>query len=47
VSIAEDTIVGSAALIVKSYSEKGLVLVGAPAKASSKNSYETFRVFES
>ena len=47
VSIAEDTIVGSAALIVKSYSEKGLVLVGAPAKTSTKNSYETFKVYES
>lgn len=44
VSIPEDTVVGSAALIVKSFNEKGHVLVGAPAKAGNKNSYETFNL---
>jgi len=40
--LAEDTVVGSGALIVKSYSEKGLLLVGTPAKPSNKSSYEVF-----
>lgn len=44
VSLAEDTVVGSGALIVKSYSDKGLLLVGTPAKPSSKNSYELFNL---
>ncbi len=45
VSIAEDTIVGSAALIVKKFEEKGQVLLGSPAKVGIKNSYETFKVY--
>jgi sugar O-acyltransferase (sialic acid O-acetyltransferase NeuD family) len=46
VSIAEDTIVGSASLIVKNFLEKGQVLIGSPAKAGPRNSYKTFKVDE-
>jgi len=41
--IAEDNIVGSGALIVKN-SEKGNLLMGAPAKPVSKTAYEAFAV---
>lgn len=44
INLPEDTMVGSGALIVKSYSEKGLLLVGAPAKPSNKTSYDVFNV---
>jgi sugar O-acyltransferase (sialic acid O-acetyltransferase NeuD family) len=44
VSLAEDTVVGSGALIVKSYYEKGLLLVGAPARPANKTSYEVFNL---
>jgi sugar O-acyltransferase (sialic acid O-acetyltransferase NeuD family) len=43
--IAEDTIVGSAALIVKNFTERGRLLIGAPAKEADKTSYESFNVF--
>jgi len=46
VMIAEDTIVGSASLVNKSYKEKGHVLIGTPAKTIHKNSYDTFNVIE-
>lgn len=43
INIAEDTIVGSGALIVKN-SEKGNLLMGSPAKPVSKTAYEAFDV---
>ncbi len=46
ISIAADTIVGSGALIVKNNEKKGCVLVGSPARAASKSSYDAFKVRE-
>ena len=43
ITLAEDNIVGSGALIVKN-SEKGNLLMGAPAKPVSKTAYEAFKV---
>lgn len=44
ISIANDTIIGSAALIVKDIEEKGCLYVGSPAKKAAKSSYEVFNV---
>lgn len=43
ITIAEDNIIGSGALIVKN-SEKGNLLMGAPARPVSKTAYEAFGV---
>lgn len=44
ITIAKDTVIGSAALIVKNIDEEGTLYVGAPAKKASKTSYEVFKV---
>lgn len=46
ISLAADTIVGSGALVVKSNDKKGCVMVGSPARAASKTSYQAFNVKE-
>lgn len=46
ITIAPDTIVGSGALVVKNNEKKGCVMVGSPARAASKTSYEAFNVRE-
>ncbi len=44
IKISKDTVVGSAALIVKNVDEEGKLMMGAPAKAAAKSSYEVFNV---
>lgn len=44
VSIAEDTVVGMGAVVVKSLLEPGNVYVGNPAKPLGKNAYDSFDV---
>ena len=46
IKIGKDNIVGSGALVVKSYGD-GKLLIGTPAKPAAVSSYETFRVPES
>jgi sugar O-acyltransferase (sialic acid O-acetyltransferase NeuD family) len=46
IHVAQDTIVGSGALVVKSNDKKGCVMVGSPARAAAKTSYEAFNVRE-
>lgn len=47
ISIESDTLISSGALIVKSQDKKGILLMGSPARISSKTSYEAFKVKES
>ncbi|MDI3318640.1 acetyltransferase [Pinibacter soli] len=46
IKIGGDTIVGSGALITKSFLDSGKLLIGAPAKSGPVNSYITFGVQE-
>ncbi|MFY0631077.1 MAG: acetyltransferase [Flavobacteriaceae bacterium] len=46
VSIADDTLISSGALIVKNSEKKGALLMGSPARAASKTSYQAFNVNE-
>jgi|JI7StandDraft_1071085.scaffolds.fasta_scaffold105903_3 sugar O-acyltransferase (sialic acid O-acetyltransferase NeuD family) len=41
--LGEDNVVGSAALIIRN-SEKGMLLIGSPAKPAQKSSYDSFKV---
>ena len=43
IKLGEDNVVGSGALIIRN-SDKGVLLVGSPAKAAQKSSYEAFDV---
>ncbi len=45
ITLAKDSIVGSGALVIKN-SDIGTLLIGSPAKASNKSSYQTFGVAE-
>ena len=44
--IADDTLVSSGALIVRNSEKKGALLIGSPARAATKTSYEAFNVKE-
>lgn len=44
IKIAKDTLVSSGALVVKSLTDEGKLLLGSPAKSANKSSYEAFNV---
>lgn len=44
ISIANDTLIGSGTLVVKTVEEVGKVLMGTPAKIADRSSYEAFNV---
>ena len=46
IKIADDTLVSSGALIVRNSEKKGALLIGSPARAATKTSYEAFNVKE-
>lgn len=46
IKIADDTLISSGALVVKNNEKKGVLLIGSPARAASKTSYEAFMVKE-
>ena len=46
ISIADDTLISSGALVVRNSEFKGALLMGSPARAASKTSYQAFNVKE-